>query len=463
MSWFILFQSLKARKQFIPESGIILLFVSFCSAWFLSATWHHQAARVKSALEGKFVSASVQLQAFPVQNKKNQWVLKGKVEEIEYSGRIIPLHTGIYIQTDSLYDWFEPGDILVAQVRFRSVSDTASGFNNYLYGNGIGFTARNGHWKKIGQSNTLTGLALQLSSWCRDQLLQTIPDEQTAGLAVALITGDRAGLGREISNQHKRLGTTHILSVSGLHVGLICLVLLKILSWLDHTGLQGKRFRIVLIILALGLYALVTGLAPSVCRAVLMTVVNLTGQLFNRKASGGNVLAFTCIVELSWEPYWLFFPGFQLSFAALAGLIWIQPLLVALWEPENSWLYRLWEMSATAIAAQWSTLPFLIPLAVDFPIYFLPANLLIVPIASLLTGASFSLILLSWVPIVSDGIAWGIHWVAWLMNGIADGLNALPVVSIQLPWNSSVDAWLIGSLLFGIVLFWKWRKAAHED
>lgn len=461
--WYVLYQKLKHRKQFLPESGILILVSSFFLSWLLSANWHFQRAFLKNALNGKYVKTSIELQEFPTRNKKDQWVLKGKVIEIEHSGRIIPVGTGIYVQTDSLYESLQAGDILQASVRIRSVSDTATGFSQYLYGVGIAFTARQGVWRKIGNSNSLNGLALQLSAWCRNQLIRAIDDEQTAGLTIALITGDRAGLGKDLSNQHKRLGTTHILSVSGLHVGLICLVLLKILSWLDHLGMQGRRFRIIVIMLALIVYALMTGLAPSVCRAVLMTLVSLVGQLFNRKAEGSNVLAFACIVELSWEPCWLFYPGFQLSFAALAGLIWIQPLVLSLWEPENTWLYRTWEMASTAIAAQWSTLPFLIPLAVDFPIYFLPANLLIVPIASLLTGATFTLILLSPVPFVSDCIAWGIHWIAWVMNRITEGLNALPIVSIQLPWNSSLDAWIIGSLLFGLVLFWKWRKSIHED
>jgi ComEC/Rec2-related protein len=446
------------NKYFIPETGSFLLLISFFLAWQISSSWHFQLNTSKNILNGKWIKTRVQLESFPTRNRKNAWVLKGKIASAEYKGNSIPVSCGIYITTDTLEQEFRPGDLLEAEVKLYSVSDTAEGFQSYLYGIGTGFTSRKGVWKKIGESNSIMGQALQLSAWFHDQLLLHIQDPQTAGLAVALVTGDRSGLDKELSERHRKLGTTHILSVSGLHVGLICLVLIKLLILLDKLGLQGKRIRVIVVMISLAGYALITGLAPSVCRAVLMTLVSLTGQLFNRKAEGGNVLSFACILELSWEPCWLFYPGFQLSFAALAGLIWIQPLLLGLWEPEYSWLNRFWEMSATAIAAQWSTLPFLIPLAIDFPLYFLPANILIVPIASLLTGAAFALVLVSPVQWVPDIIGYGIHWIAIGMDWIAGFLNSLPMVSVGLPLNSVSDAWILGVVMYSLVFLLKWRK-----
>lgn len=456
--WFLIYVLQIRKKYFIPETGLFLLIISFFLAWQISSSWHFKLNTCKSQLQGKWIKTRVLLESFPTRNRKNAWVLKGGIESAQYKGQLIPVSCGIYITTDTLEQAFRPGDLLEAEVKLFPVSDTALGFQSYLYGIGTGFTSRKGFWKKMGVSNSIFGQALQLSAWFHDQLLLHIQDAQTAGLAVALVTGDRSGLDKELSERHRKLGTTHILSVSGLHVGLICLVLIKLLILLDKLGLQGKRIRVIVVMISLAGYALITGLAPSVCRAVLMTLVSLTGQLFNRKAEGGNVLAFACILELSWEPCWLFYPGFQLSFAALAGLIWIQPLLLELWEPEHSWLNRFWEMSATAIAAQWSTLPFLIPLAIDFPLYFLPANILIVPIASLLTGAAFALVLLSplkWIPNI---LGWAIHWIALGMDWIASVLNHLPMVSVGLPLHSVSDAWILGVVMYSLVLLLKWRK-----
>jgi competence protein ComEC len=122
-----------------------------------------------------------------------------------------------------------------------------------------------------------------------------------------------------------------------------------------------------------------------------------------------------------------------------------------LWEPDNPKVAKIWEMASTAIAAQISTLPFLIPLATDFPVYFLPANLLIVPLASLLTGGAFALVLLSPVPWIRDVLGWGIEWITWVMNQIARVLSILPGVSIPIPIHEVWQAWILGCVI--LILF----------
>jgi competence protein ComEC len=449
MIWFISHVFFQKNKTFIPEAGMLLLCCAFGLGWFCSAQWHKEAHRVKSMLHGRRVKVEILLTSFPASKDGKKWVVRGNLISISFRGQSLQTDGGVYFHADQGVENFRPGQIATTDIKIFSVSDTASGFQQYLYSSGVWFTGRGYTWALKEPSPGLYASALTLAAWAKEGLYRHIPNPLTAGLATALVTGDRGGLDKEISTQYKRIGVTHILSVSGLHVGLVCLVLLRMFAVFDQAGRKGRQFRIGMMITALSGYALITGLAPSVCRAVLMTNISLLGQAFNRKPEGENILAFACIAELVLEPCWLFYPGFQLSFAALAGLIWIQPLILSLWEPSKSWMTKIWDLSATAIAAQMSTLPFLLPIATDFPVYFLPANLIIVPLASLLTGASFILVLLSPVPFLPDILGAGIEWLTLSMNWIARLLSILPGVSLSIPLHEVWQAWILG---IGILL-----------
>lgn len=446
------------KRKFLPEAGSLLLLWAGCAGWEISGVWHRERLTRIRIWEHQEVLVKVELNAWPKQNRREDWVYTGTLLEIRAGKNWVPCGTGVYLTSRTGNLNITPGQILCVRTRLRAVPDTASGFHGYLYGIGTDFTGYVQEQANLGNSAQITGGALRLSAWCRDRLLEHIPDTVAAGLAVALITGDRSGLNREIADRHRQLGTTHILSVSGLHVGLICLILLKGLAWLEQINRRGSKVRLVVVMLSLSAYALLTGLAPSVCRSVIMTLVAMTGQLFNRKANGPNVLAFTAMAELAWSPCWLFYPGFQLSFAALAGLIWIQPLLADMWEPSGKWMSKIWDGTTTAIAAQWSTFPFLIPLSVAFPLYFLPANLLIVPMASLLTGLSFGLVLLSPIPGAASLIGYSIGWLSVGMDWLAGGIGSLPSASIPVPWNSASQAWMVGAVLFIPVAMWHYRR-----
>lgn len=456
--WGIQHGVLRRKRSFLPEAGGILLLWSACAGWEISGVWHRERlARIRT-WEQREVLVKVELNAWPKQNRRKDWVYTGTLLEIGDGQHWTPCETGVYLTSRIGNLMVTPGQVLCARTRLREVSDTASGFHSYLYGIGTDFTGYIQDKVNLGNSEQITGWALRLSAWCRDQLYAHIPNPAASGLAVALITGDRSGLDREIADRHKQLGTTHILSVSGLHVGLICLILLKGLAWLDRMSFRGKNVRLVLVMICLSAYALLTGLAPSVCRAVIMTLVAMTGQLFNRKANGPNVLAFTAMTELAWSPCWLFYPGFQLSFAALAGLIWIQPLLADIWEPSGKWTGKIWDGTTTAIAAQWSTFPFLIPLSVAFPLYFLPANLIIVPLASLLTGLAFALVVLSPIPGAASLLGYTIRWMSEGMDWLAESIGSLPAATLPVPWHSVGEAWMVGVVLFVPVAVWRIRR-----
>jgi len=214
------------------------------------------------------------------------------------------------------------------------------------------------------------------------------------------------------------------------------------------------------VILALWGYALITGLAPSVCRAVLMASMVMLGQLLRRQAPIENILAATLIAELIFNPAWLFYAGFQLSFAAIAGLIWLQPLIRNAWEPPKVWMFRIWDMASASLAAQICTFPFLVSIADGFPVYFLPANLLIVPLASLITSGAFILVMLSPVEWLAEYAAWPLHGLCWLLDAIAAFLSRLPGATLPMP--SSDVSFAIASAVIIIVLTGVWQYRTQK-
>lgn len=455
--WMVLSILYQRKKQFVPELAVLLLLAFFSAGCWISGTHYSGIHYYRNMLDKKYVEVYISVQNFPGRTAKGKWKITGELMRVKTDSVVYPVGCGIQILTDSLSSFPVPGSVVHARLKLQAISDTSAGYAGYLLSSGILFQGFSKYAEISEPAGTVQDQALALANECRTQLFRYLPEEDIAGLCTALVTGDRSALDRETAARHRMLGTTHILSVSGLHVGLICMVLIRILSLLDKGGVYGQNLRIVTVMFFLSLYAVMTGLAPSVCRAVIMALVSMTGRLIRRQTPIENALAFTCILELMWNPSWLFYPGFQLSFAALAGLIWMQPVLMHVWEPGNSLVHKLWEMSTATLAAQWCTFPFLIPLAAGFPLYFLPANLIIVPLASALTALSFILILISPIPVLPEYLGICIRWMSYLLDGITIFLSRLPGAMLEVPFTGIGSAVIAGILMYAPLILLGYR------
>lgn len=198
------------------------------------------------------------------------------------------------------------------------------------------------------------------------------------GVINALLLGQRQDISKELIDDYSKAGAIHILAVSGLHVGIILLILSWLLTPLEFLK-NGKVLKTVLIILLLWCFAFIAGLSASVVRAVTMFSFVAFGMFFSRK----NVVEFSLISSMLFllivKPMFLFDVGFQLSYLAVFGIVWVQPKLYQLWQPKHKIVNFFWRLFTVSIAAQVGILPLSIYYFNQFPGLFLLSNLIIIP------------------------------------------------------------------------------------
>ena len=149
-------------------------------------------------------------------------------------------------------------------------------------------------------------------------------NEESKALLIALTSGNRAYISDELQSSFANSGAIHVLAVSGLHVGIVYMLLNFVLSFLNKSK-RKKVVKSVIIIAIIWLYAFLTGLSPSVTRAALMFSMINIGTTLNRDISFFNILAGAALIMLLFNPLNLFEVGFQLSFIAVAGIVYFQP------------------------------------------------------------------------------------------------------------------------------------------
>lgn len=265
-------------------------------------------------------------------------------------------------------------------------------------------------WRQTGETKFSL---ITLSEKAREKLLtiyrnQRLGENETEILS-ALTLGYKRGLDPETKQVFSSSGAMHILAVSGLHVGIIYAVFSWFFGFLRKRK-YGKYLFILLSLFVLWTYAFITGLSPSVLRAATMFSLLCVATNINRNASIYNSLAIAAFVLLLINPNNLYEVGFQLSFAAVFGIVFLQPRLSTLWAVKNRLLKYFWTLLTVSIAAQIATFPFTAYYFNQFPSYFWLSNLVVIPAAFVLIVLGMSLLLFSQVPFLTTALAFVTKW-----------------------------------------------------
>src|SRR5690606_7700288 len=193
-------------------------------------------------------------------------------------------------------------------------------------------------------------------------------------IVAALILGYRAHFPVETLTAFVNTGTVHVLSVSGLHVGLVFLLLNFTLGFLDRFR-YGKSLRFLLILTAIWAYVLLTGMAPSILRAGVMISFLLVAGCSGRANLNLNSLFASACCLLFLDSFIIFDMSFQLSYVAVLGLITLYPMLNSLVEINNRWLRGIRHALLVSLSAELFTTPLALYYYLQFPNYFLLGNL----------------------------------------------------------------------------------------
>lgn len=210
----------------------------------------------------------------------------------------------------------------------------------------------------------------------------------------ALLTGDRSSLDKEIVRTFREAGAAHILALSGLHMSVIYTIIRR-LGFFAGNSPKAKAFRMAATICATGFYTIMTGAGPSCVRAWLFICISESASIApGRKKNPGRVLSLCLTIQLALKPGVIASTGFQLSYLAMCGIVFVLPHLrecypapdsaISKWDP----MRRIWNAAALALSCQLFTAPLSWFKFHTFPRYFLIANLLALPLSTAVMGVS---------------------------------------------------------------------------
>ena len=296
-----------------------------------------------------------------------------------------------------------------------------------------------------------------------DRLSESGVDGSVYAVVAAMTLGDKSQLTKELRDTYAVSGASHILALSGLHLGIIYTLLSLLLS--------RRRWQVisqVVIIVCIWLFVFLVSMSASVVRSAVMITVYALLSLGHRDKMSVNTLAFAAIVMLLFNPKSLFDVGFQLSFMAVLAILLFYPLFESVWSQQFLFGHRLfrwlWTTLAVSCAAQIGVAPLIAYYFGRFSCYFLLTNLVVVPAATLILYLSLLVLLipslaylliyivdalnqlLLWITMLPGASIEGLHptllqvWMTYVIIGAVYGL-LIRRTSPTRGWSASRKAW----------------------
>ncbi len=374
----------------------------------------------------------------------------------------------LFLAKDSLAATLSAGDCL----RLTATPSLPSGEENpyqfdyrrYLRHHGVLWQCYvpQGAWQRMPDSAVSSGLRyriLQLQQhWVR-QIGSFDLTPRQRGIAEALLLGWREDVDEATQRQFRYAGITHLLCVSGLHVGVLALLVGGCLFFLGRRCWQ-RIVKGLVQLVAVWFFVLLTGMAPATLRAGVMFSLMIVGDMGGLRSNTLNNLATSALLIFCFAPMQLFDVGFQLSYAAVLGILaWQRPLRDLLpgladhrSRPHRWLLGRVWDWTCLSTAAQLGTLPLVLYYFHQFPLYFLIANLTIVPFAGVLLATAMLTVLLGGALWITALLRWELNcvegltgWVSSLPSALLDGLYCdLPMTLLLVLALLLFTLWLRG-------------------
>ncbi len=339
------------------------------------------------------------------------------------------------------------GDGIIAQTTLRPLTATGS-YRTYQETHGYvgeAFVTRR-HWQHesislehIGSGAKVRLFFMQQRRKLLQQITPNIRERDDYSILAAMTLGDKSAVSREQKEQFAIAGTSHLLALSGLHLGIIYMLMTYLF--------RSRRLRLVnqlLIVGSIWAFVLLVGMPLSVIRAALMISIYAFVSMLNRSKTPINTLALSAVIILLANPYALFDVGFQLSFASVLAILLFMPLAT----PHRSarpagTLARartlnpqpfLYQMTMVSIAAQIGTAPLVAYYFGRFPVWFLLANYVSIPLSYCILSTMLVTLLLGWWPTLQALVlnipvtlaSWLNSWTQWVASlpfASIDGLH----------------------------------------
>lgn len=356
-----------------------------------------------------------------------------------------------------------PGDQIVIKGEVRSVAPPLNpdqfDYKTYLAVRDIHHQVfADSSWSLLEHRPGILSRAAELRRKALEILKTSLPTPNEYAVGAALTMGYKSALTEEVENAYANTGAMHVLAVSGLHVGLVQLILMWLLGRIPLKAQWWKAGRTGLIIAGIWAFALLTGASPSVLRASTMFSFLAVGLALQRTTNVYNTLAASALVLLVSNPNLLYHVGFQLSYLAVLGIVYFQPRIYSLWHIENRIGDYLWQLSAVSLAAQLGTLPISLYYFHQFPLYFVLSGLIVVPAAGIILSLTLLLLAFHSVPVLGVFIAKALYGLIYAVNAGIFIIQQLPGGLLQGIWLGTVGVWALYAILVGLVLAHRTRQ-----
>lgn len=310
-------------------------------------------------------------------------------------------------------------------------------------------------WRILAQNkgNRLLAGIYNLRDFFLSLIEQHVKTKDELAVASAIMLGYRDYMNADIVQAYASSGALHVLSVSGLHVGVLFLALQFIFSWMDKYR-KLKWVKVMLVLSVMFFYAVLTGLSPSVLRAVVMFTFFVIAKALNRDNNMYNVLGVSCLLLLFWNPYLITEVGFKLSYLAVLGIVVLYPILQPILTFKNKLMKGAWSITCLSIAAQIATFPISLYYFHQFPNLFLISNLIIIPASDFVLYLGMLICVTFKIPFVFDIVGWLFNFLLVWINKFVYFIDSLPFALIEEIQVTQTEMYLIYALIALALLYY---------
>ena len=308
---------------------------------------------------------------------------------------------------------------------------------------------------------TLRGQASKIRNHLIKKLKKNELTPNEIAIVQALILGQKKDINKQLYSDYAAAGAIHILAVSGLHVGIIYFILLALLRPLKYLFKYELVISIIIVISLWG-FAFLTGLSPSVIRAVTMFSFFAFAKAINRETNTINTLFLSYFTLLIINPLWLFHIGFQLSYLAVLSILWLLPLFNKVYCPKNYFARKIWDIFTVTLAAQTGIFPLSIYYFNQFPGLFFMTNLIILPFLGVLLGGGIILIILSVFNVLPEWFALTYNYLIKFMNSCIHVIANQKLFLFQNITFSLYKVFASYLLIISIILFWNYQNRKNS-
>ena len=372
-------------------------------------------------------------------------------------------HVMVFIEKDSLSQMLAYGDEVMFLTTFKlpakPMNPQEFDYARFLELNIIKYVAYvpASNWSLVKERKgfSIFAFAAKVRHRLLDELQKNGLSGEEYAVAAAILLGYDNLMDQDLEQNYRTAGAMHILVVSGLHVGIIYLVLNFLLGFLRKNQKQ-KILKMFILLIIVWFYAILTGLAPSVQRSAVMISMFIFADATNRFKNNYNTLAASAVLLMLFNPLIIFSVGFQLSYAAVFGILFFYKPIFRLLPVRNSILRIFWEIIVVSLSAQLGTFPISAHYFHFFPVYFLLTNIVVFPISFLILTSGLLFVTIFWVPYVSHLVGSVLYYLVFVLNFLIARVKYFPfsgLSELYYPWlKVGLVYFLIFSIFYWLIL-----------